>query len=38
METSCLDRENLKGLSKKTGAACVGFNLRKTSRLLSQLY
>jgi DNA-binding MarR family transcriptional regulator len=32
------DEEYLKKLSKRTGDACVGFNLRKTSRLLSQLY
>jgi DNA-binding MarR family transcriptional regulator len=32
------DEEYLKQLSKRTGNACVGFNLRKTSRLLSQLY
>jgi len=38
MELSNLDEEYLKELSKRTGNACVGFNLRKTSRLLSQLY
>lgn len=30
--------ENLKEISKNTGFACVGFNLRKASRLLSQIY
>lgn len=30
--------ENLKEKSKNTGRACVGFNLRKASRLLSQIY
>lgn len=33
-----LNKENLKELSKKTGNACVGFNLRRTSRLLLRLY
>lgn len=30
--------ENLKEISRYTGIACVGFNLRKASRLLSQIY
>jgi DNA-binding MarR family transcriptional regulator len=38
MVFSNLDQENLMGLSKRTGDACVGFNMRKTSRLLSKLY
>jgi len=31
-------RDNLKEMSKVTGKACVCFNLRKASRLLSQVY
>ena len=31
-------KEDLREISKKTGKACVGFNLRKASRLLSQIY
>jgi DNA-binding MarR family transcriptional regulator len=38
MGFSNLNQANLKELSKRTGNACVSFNLRKTSRLLSQLY
>ncbi len=30
--------ENLREISKKTGRACVCFNLRKATRLLSQIY
>lgn len=30
--------KNLKEISRNTGRACVGFNLRKASRLLSQIY
>jgi DNA-binding MarR family transcriptional regulator len=38
MGFSILDQEDLKRLSKRTGDACLGFNMRKTSRLLSMLY
>ncbi|WP_205079651.1 MarR family winged helix-turn-helix transcriptional regulator [Pelotomaculum sp. FP] len=31
-------KENLKEISKNSGIACVGFNLRKATRLLSQIY
>lgn len=30
--------ENFKEMSRRTGRACVCFNLRKTARLLSQVY
>ena len=33
-----VDGENLKELSRETGRACVCFNLRKSARLLSQIY
>ncbi|KAF1083926.1 transcriptional regulator SlyA [Sporotomaculum syntrophicum] len=38
MGFSNLDQEDLKELSRRTGQACVGFNLRKASRLLMRLY
>jgi len=38
MGFSNLDQENLKELSRRTGQACVGFNVRKASRLLGQIY
>jgi len=38
MGFSNLDQEDLKELSRRTGQACVGFNLRKASRLLKRLY
>ncbi len=38
MEFSNLDQENLKELSIRTGNACVGFNLRRTARLLRRFY
>jgi len=38
MGFSKLDQENLKELSRRTGQACVGFNVRKASRLLGQIY
>jgi len=31
-------KENLREISRKTGKTCVCFNLRKASRLLSQIY
>lgn len=38
MKPDDLSKENFKELSSKIGSACVGFNLRKTSRLLIRLY
>lgn len=38
MEPNIFFTENLKEISRNTGEACVGFNLRKASRLLSQIY
>ncbi len=38
MEHVYSPKENFKEISRKTGKACVCFNLRKTARLLSQIY
>ena len=38
MEPENSAKENLREISRKTGKACVCFNLRKASRLLSQIY
>ena len=38
MESINSSKKNLKEISRRTGIACVGFNLRKTTRLLTQIY
>ena len=38
MKSDYSAKENLKEISRKTGETCVCFNLRKASRLLSQIY
>ena len=38
MELENSAKEDLREISRKTGKACVCFNLRKASRLLSQIY